>query len=146
MPESGARNDPTPSFRFTVRFDNFPPGGFSDCTGLTMETEVQDYREGGVNTHVWKFATRSKQMNITFKRGIVNKNLWDWYQNINRGNMQFRNGSILVHDPSGENDLIEFQILQAFPIKWTGPDLAAMGNALAVESVEFAHQGLQRIK
>lgn len=145
MPDAGSRTDPATAFRFTVRFDNFPPGGFTDCSGLSMETEVLDYREGGVNTHVWKFATRSKQMNLTLKRGIVNKELWDWYQEINRGVMHFRNGSILVHDPSGSNDLIEFQILLAFPIKWVGPELSASGNTIAVETVEFAHQGLQRI-
>jgi len=144
MPDQ--RNDPAPAFRFTVRFDNFPPGGFSDCSGLQMETEVQEYREGGVNTHTWRFVTRSKQANLTLKRGIVNKTLWDWFQDIARGKMQFRNGSILVNDPSGGDDLIEFQILQAFPVKWSGPDLSAGQNNLAVETVEFAHQGLQRIK
>ncbi|PYQ28912.1 MAG: phage tail protein [Acidobacteria bacterium] len=145
MPD-GARNDPATAFRFTVRFDNFPPGGFTDCTGLTMETEVHELREGGVNGHVWKFATRGKQSNLTLKRGIVSKDLWSWFEDINRGKMQFRNGSILVHDPSGKTDRIEFQILQAFPIKWAGPELSAMGNTVAVESVEFAHQGLMRIK
>jgi phage tail-like protein len=144
MPD--ARNDPATAFRFTVRFDNFPPAGFSDCSGLSMETEVQEYREGGVNTHTWRFATRSKQANLTLKRGIVNKTLWDWFQDIARGKMQFRNGSILVHDPSGSSDSLEFQILQAFPVKWSGPDLSAGQNNLAVETVEFAHQGLQRIK
>jgi phage tail-like protein len=146
MPEAGTRNDPTPAFRFTVRFDNLPPGGFSDCTGLQMETEVQDYHEGGVNTHSWKFVTRSKQANLTFKRGIVNSVMWNWYQDITRGKLQFRNGTIVVHDPSGANDLIEFQILQAFPVKWAGPDLSASQNNLAVETIEFAHQGMQRTK
>ena len=146
MAEAGARHDPAPAFRFTVRFDNLPPGGFSDCGGLQMETEVQDYREGGVNTHVWKFATRTKQSNLTLKRGIVNRQLWAWYQDVANGKMQFRNGTITVHDPSGEQDLIEFQILQAFPVKWSGSDLGAGQNNLAVETVEFAHQGMQRTK
>jgi phage tail-like protein len=146
MPDTGARNDPAPAFRFTVRFDNLPPGGFTDCTGLQMETQVQEFAEGGLNTHTWRFATRSKQSNVTLKRGIVNKTLWDWFQDIARGKMQFRNGTILVHDHDGGKDLIEFQILQAFPVKWSGPELSAAQNNLAVESVEFAHQGLQRIK
>lgn len=146
MSDTGSRNDPATAFRFTVRFDNLRPGGFSDCSGLQMETEVQEYREGGVNTHTLRFATRSKQANLLLKRGIVDKTLWDWFQDIARGKMQFRNGTVLVHDPSGSKDLIEFQILQAFPIKWTGPELSAAQNTIAVESVEFAHQGLQRIK
>lgn len=140
------RNDPATAFRFTVRFDDLPPGGFSDCSGLTVETEVQDFREGGLNTHTWKFVTRSKQSNLTLKRGIVNRVLWQWYDDIVNGKMQFRNGTILVHDPSGEKDALEFQIIQAFPVKWAGSDLSAAQNNLAVETVEFAHQGLQRLK
>lgn len=146
MPESGARNDPVGAFRFTVRFDDLPPGGFSDCSGLQMETEVQDYREGGLNTHVWKFATRSKQANLVLRRGIVNRVLWQWYDDIVQGRMRFRNGTIIVHDSAGERDAIEFQIVQAFPVKWAGSDLGAAQNNLAVETVEFAHQGLRRLK
>jgi phage tail-like protein len=146
VPETGSRKDPIPSFRFTVMFDDLPPGGFSDCSGLQSETEVQDFREGGLNTHTWKFVTRTKQANLTLKRGIVNKVLWDWYQDIANGKMQFRNGTILVHDPAGENNVLEFHVIQAFPVKWVGPDLSASQNNLAVETVEFAHQGLERLK
>ena len=146
MAESGNRSDPIPSFRFTVRFDSLPPLGFSDCTGLQLETEVQEYHEGGLNTHSWKFATRSKQGNLTLKRGIVDAVMWAWYLAIMRGSMQFRNGTVTVQDPSGGSDVMEFQVLQAFPVKWVGPDLSASQNNLAVETLEFAHQGMQRIK
>ena len=146
MADSGSRKDPIPTFRFTVRFDDLPPGGFSDCSGLQMETEVQDFHEGGLNTHTWKFVTRTKQSNLTLKRGIVNKALWDWYQELAQGKMRFRNATIIVHDPSGKSDVLEFQIIQAFPIKWVGPDLSAAQNNIAVETVEFAHQGLERLK
>jgi phage tail-like protein len=146
MPNAGARNDPFPAFRFTVTFDDLPPGGFSDCGGLQMETEVHDFSEGGLNTHTWKFATRSKQANLTLKRGIVNKVLWDWYHDITIGKMKFRNGTITVLDSSGKQPLLEFQVSKAFPVKWVGPELNAAQNNLAVESVEFAHQGLERRK
>lgn len=146
VPDTSKRNDPIGAFRFAVRFDNLPPGGFSDCTGLQMETEVQDYHEGGVNTHNWKFATRTKQSNVTLKRGIVDVTMLTWYQAIVRGDMQFRNGTITVFDASGSNEVIEFQIVQAFPIKWVGPDLNAAQNNLAVETIEFAHLGIQRTK
>jgi phage tail-like protein len=146
MAESGSRHDPIPAFRFTVRFDDLPPGGFSDCSGLQLETEVQDYREGGVNTHTWKFVTRTKQANLTLKRGIVNSVMWSWFHDITLGKMRFRNGTITVHDPSGSSDPIEFRVLQAFPVKWAGPELSASQNNLAVETVEFAHQGMLRIR
>jgi phage tail-like protein len=146
MADTGKRVDPIPAFRFTVRFDNVPPGGFSDCSGLQIETEVQDYHEGGVNTHTWKFVTRSKQQNVVLKRGIVDRVMWSWYQSIARGDMQFRNGTISVQDPSGSDEVIEFQLVQAFPVKWVMADLSASQNNLAVETVEFAHQGFERTK
>jgi phage tail-like protein len=146
MSDTGARNDPFPAFRFRVTFDDLPPGGFSECSGLSIETEVQDFAEGGENSHSWKFPSRSKQVNLTLKRGIVNKVLWDWYHDIATGSIKFRNGTIAVLDHSGSTTLMEFQVLRAFPIKWTGPDLNAIQNNLAVESLEFAHQGLERRK
>ncbi|WP_447602806.1 phage tail protein [Nitrospira sp. Nam80] len=146
MPETGARNDPFPAFRFTITFDDLPPGGFSECSGIQMETEVQEYAEGGVNTHMLKFATRSKQSNLTLKRGIVNKHLWDWHHDIRIGKMKYRNATIVILDSAGASGLMEFQLLQAFPVKWIGPELSAGQNNLAVETVELAHQGLERRK
>jgi hypothetical protein len=29
--------------------------------------------------------------------------------------------------------------------KWTGPDMAAADNAIAIESLEIAHQGLTQV-
>lgn len=146
MPSSGARNDPFSAFRFFISFDDIPRGGFSSCSGLQMETEVQDFVEGGVNSHSWKFATRSKQMNLTLKRGIVNKVLWDWYYDITVGKMRFQNVTIVVLDSEGKKPVMEFQVLQAFPVKWIGPELDAAQNNLAVETLELAHQGLNRRK
>jgi phage tail-like protein len=145
MSKTGARLDPIPSFRFTVAFDD-PPGGFTDCSGLQSETEVQEYAEGGLNSHTWRFPGRSKQSNVTLKRGIVSKVLWDWYRQIITGDFKARNCTILVHDPSGGDDVLEFQLADAFPIKWVGPELAAGQNNLAIETIEVAHQGLTRRK
>jgi len=144
MPETGSRLDPVPAFRFTVAFDDLPPGGFSDCTGLQSEVEVQEYAEGGLNTHTWKLPGRSKQGNVTFKRGIVSKVLWDWYRAIANGDFKARNCSIYVHDASGSEDVLEFHLADAFPAKWLGPDLGAGQNNLSIETMEVAHQGLTR--
>jgi phage tail-like protein len=144
MAETGKRVDPIPSFRFTVVFDDLPPGGFTDCSGLQSETEIQEYAEGGLNTHTWRFAGRTKQSNVTFKRGIVNRVLWDWHRAVATGDFRARNCTILVHDPSGAEDALEFHLVDAFPAKWIGPELAAGQNNLAIETLEVAHQGLIR--
>jgi phage tail-like protein len=54
--------------------------------------------------------------------------------------------TIRVHDPSGAEDVLEFQLQRAFPIKWIGPELSAAQNNVAIETIELAHQGLERRK
>lgn len=144
MSSTDTRRDPITAFRFTVTFDDLPPVGFSDCTGLSLETEVLEYAEGGLNTHTWRFAGRTKQTNLLLKHGLVDRLLWDWHQANANGDFRARNCTIRVQDPSGSQDLLEFDLVDAFPVKWIGPELSASGNTLAIETLELAHQGLKR--
>ena len=144
MADTGARNDPFPAFRFEVRLDDLPVAGFSECTGLRLETDVHEYNEGGLNSVVRKFPTRTKQSNVTLKRGIVDRVMWDWYFALTQGTVDPRSGSIIVRDPSGENVVMEWHIRDAFPCKWMGPDLNATQNSVAVETLELCHQGIER--
>lgn len=146
MSETGKRNDPFLAFRFEVTLEAMPRAGFMDCAGLQLETEVLDYSEGGLNTHLLKFPTRTKQSNIVLKRGIVDRQMWDWYWQLTQGLTWLRSGSIFVRDPSGGKVVIEWQFEDAFPCKWLGPELNATQNSVAVETLELCHRGLERIK
>ncbi len=146
MAETSDRNDPFMAFRFEVRIDDLPVAGFSTITGLQLESEVLDYAEGGLNTHLHKFPGRTKQVNLVFKRGIVDRKLWDWYFDLTQGTVTFHNGSIVVHDASGSQDVMEWQFTRAFPLKWVGPELNAMQSVVAVETLELCHEGLSRKK
>lgn len=144
MAGTGERQDPFVAFRFEVRMDDLSVGGFSECTGLQLETEVQDHPEGGLNTHLLKFPTRTKQSNLTLKRGIVDRALWDWYYDLTQGEIRLRNLTVSVYDPSGAMPAAEWDLRDAFPQKWVGPDLNATQNNVAVETVELCHHGLAR--
>ena len=146
MGETGGRNDPFLAFRFEIRISGLPAGGFSECGGIQLETETQDYPEGGLNTHILKFPTRTKQSNIVLKRGIAGRILWDWYFALTLGLIQRLPGSIIVKDPAGGQDVMEWQFLSAFPSKWTGPELNASQNNVAIETLELCHHGLLRTR
>jgi phage tail-like protein len=146
MAATGTRTDPFVAFRFEVRLDDLSVAGFSDCSGLALETEVQDYAEGGLNTHLLKFPTRTKQTNLVLKRGIVDREMWDWYWDITQGLVKLRSGSVTVRDPSGGAVVIEWQFRDAFPCKWTGPELNAAQSTVAVETLELCHRGLERVR
>jgi len=144
MSNIGKRKDPFLAFRFEIRIDDLGAGGFSECSGLQLETEVQDYAEGGFNRHLRKFPTRTKQSNLTLKRGIVDRELHDWYLELVNGEVLLKNGTILVQDPTGKEVKMAWQFHRAFPCKWQGPDLNATQSNAAVETLELCHQGLIR--
>lgn len=138
--------DPFVAFRFDLRFDAESLGGFSECTGISLDFPTQDYAEGGRNGEMLKFPTRGNQSNVVLKRGIVNRQLWTWYAKLLRGERGFRrSASILVLNEAGSSPVMTIELTNAFPCKWTGPDLNALQSNIAVESLEICHEGLNWI-
>ena len=139
----GDRNDPFRGYNFAVEIEGVVAAGFSEVSGLQMELEVQEYREGGVNAYIHKRAGPAKySSNLVLKRGLTDvRTLWQWYWDVAQGTIDRKNVSILFLDEAGEEKL-RWNFERAYPVKWVGPDLKAMSNEVAVESVELAHAGL----
>jgi phage tail-like protein len=140
----GVRLDPYQGFNFLVEIEGILAGAFSECTGLTIETEFIDYREGAVNDYVHRFAGPTKYPPLVLKHGLTQiDGLYVWHQDVTRGKVKRRNGTIYLldknHIPAAWWDFKE-----AFPYKWTGPDLRADSPSVAFEAVELAHRGLSR--
>jgi phage tail-like protein len=138
------RNDPYVSFFFVVEIDGLLVGGFSEVSGLQVETEVEEYREGGRNDYVHKFPKGSKQSTITLKRGITDSDtLWKWHQAVVQGGFSRQSGRIILRDARG-NEKWHWLFVDAYPVKWVGPDLSGDGSAIAIETLELAHNGLTK--
>ncbi len=144
MAQTGSRNDPFVSFRFEVSLDGISLAGFSECAGLQLETEFMDYMEGGLNEYVLKFPTRTKQGNLTLKRGIVDRELWDWYYDLTQGKVSPKSGEVTVKDPADGSVLVSWEFTNALPLKWQGSDLNATQNSVAVETLELSYHTLKR--
>ena len=71
--------------------------------------------------------------------------LWAWYQDAARGRVQRKNGTIHLLD-AFQAPVMHWDFKLAFPTKWTGPDLRADANAVAFESIELVHRGLEWMK
>ena len=83
-----------------------------------------------------------KYANIMLKRGYTqNTELWDWYTNIVNGIPDRRNGTIILMDEA-RNDVMRWNIENAWINKIEGPTFKANGNEIAMESVELVHEGL----
>lgn len=137
-----ARNDPYGAFNFVVEIDGIAVAGFSECSGLTAETTVIEYREGNEVAGVRKLPGLTKFTPIVLKRGITKeRDLWNWYKNIINGVIDRRNGSIVLLG-NDRSPVARWHFTNGWPAKWEGPHLKAKGNEVAIESLEIEHEGL----
>jgi len=88
-----------PAFNFLVEIEGILAGSFSECTGLQVETEYHDYREGGLNDYVHRFAGPTKYPPLMLKHGITQiDGLWNWHQEVTQGSIKRKNGTIYLLD------------------------------------------------
>ncbi len=141
---TGKKPDPYTSFRFRIEIGGITVAYVSEVTGLQIETETEPYEEGGANDFVHKLPKRTKYQNITLKRGITDLDeMWIWHQDVVSGKFKRKDGSIILMDVSGE-DKWWWNFSEAFPVKWTGPELRADSNTVAFETIELAHHGIKK--
>lgn len=140
--------DPSPSFRFHVEIQGIEVARFSECSGLDFETETFDYKEGGLNSHVHRFPGRWKFNNLTLKKGIASDGniLWEWVEdmvkNANTGEFTTHTVTVILYDLKGEQALRTWTFQDAYPMKWSASSLTAEQNAIAIETLVLAHQGM----
>jgi phage tail-like protein len=136
----GTRNDPYLNFRFRVEIEGVTVGGFSEVSGFQVDTEVETYREGGLNDYIHNFTKGSKFSNLTLKRGLTDHILWDWHREVVYGTIERKSINIIQMDSQG-NDVQEWLFVGAYPVKWSGTEFKGDGNAVVFETLEFVHQG-----
>jgi phage tail-like protein len=141
----GARNDPYAAFNFLVEIEGLLVGGFSEVSGLQIEAETQDYREGGQNAYIHRLPGPIRYpQNLILKHGLTDiDSLWSWMQDVAQGKITRRNGTIYLLNRMGIPTMW-WDFLEAYPVKWAGPEFRAETNAVAVETIELSHRGLSK--
>jgi len=152
--------DPLPKYRFIVTLDPadahlplaqaalvplFAAAGFQEVTGLGAALEVTAYAEGGRNDSVHQLPLRHSWNRITLKRGLIrDPGLWSWYQaGLTQSLGARRDGCVLLLGADGI-PAVAWSFHGGLAAKWSGPDLHAEQNAIAIEALEIAHEGLTR--
>ncbi|HEX2926971.1 MAG TPA: phage tail protein [Ruminiclostridium sp.] len=138
----GCRKDPYLAFNFVVEIDGIAVAGFTDVSGLSIETQVERKTFGGENHREFTFFTQTKYTDITLKHGITGDDyMWNWYQQVVNGRIHRKNGSICLLDHSG-NPKLWWDFLEACPIKWEGPAFSATSSSVAAETLVLTHNGI----
>jgi phage tail-like protein len=152
---------PLTAYRFIVTLDaadaHLPPaqaeqlklfagGAFQEAKGLGADLEVMPYPEGGQNDFVHQLPVRHSWNRISLRRGLVrDPGLWSWYQaGLTQSLGARRDGSIILMTPDGKQ-AVAWNFYGGIAVKWTGPELSAMQNAVAIEGLEIAHHGIEQV-
>lgn len=135
---------PLPKFHFQVEWGGTKIG-FTEVSGLDVETEVIEYRHGASPEYnKTKQPGLTKYSNITLKRGtfLGDNEYFDWWkQNFFFNNPERRDITIsLLNDEHAP--IVIWKVKNAWITKVQTTDLKADGNEVGIESMEVVHEGL----
>jgi phage tail-like protein len=138
-----ASNYPLVKFHFQVEWGGTKIG-FTEVSGLDVETEVVEYREGNSPEYSKiKMPGMQKFSNLTLKRGTFKSDneYFAWWNTVKLNTIERRDITISLlnedHDP-----VVTWKVKNAWPTKIQSTDLKADGNEVAIESMEIVHEGL----
>jgi phage tail-like protein len=136
---------PIAKFHFSVTW-GVERVGFTEVTGLDVQIEVIEYREG--NSPVFSKVKQPgmlKYSNITLKRGTMaaDSDFFKWINDMDPYTHESKRREITIRLLNeGHTPIMTWTAKNAFPVKYQASDLKADGNEVAIETLEIAHEGL----
>ncbi|MHA7059800.1 phage tail protein [Aquimarina sp. M1] len=135
---------PPVGFHFSVEFTGLSTGEkdhqFQSVSGLTVDIETEEITEGGENRFKHKVPVRTKYPNLVLKRGLlVDSKVVDWCKKAVE-NFDFEPIDLIVkllnekHEP-----LLSWNIVHAYPIKWSIADFNAEESKVVIETIELVY-------
>ncbi|KUJ62163.1 glycerol acyltransferase [Flavobacteriaceae bacterium CRH] len=142
---------PPVGFHFLVEFEGLgskeKDHQFQSVSGLSVDIETEEIAEGGENRFKHKLPVKTKYPNLTLKRGIlIDSVVIDWCRNAIE-NFSFKPVNLTVkllnekHQP-----LVSWNVVHAYPVKWSVEDFNAEESKLVIENVELTYNYFTLIK
>lgn len=148
----GASGDVGTQFAFELRIDGMDIGSFTSCEGLAAEYDVTTHAEGGQNAYEHRLPGRLRCSTLKLSRPIDPKStpggggLAGWFTDLADlgGRTQAcKTASITAYEPGGQQ-IARWNLIDAYPFRWTGPSFAVDGTATVTETLELAHHGFMK--
>lgn len=142
------RNDPYKGFKYLVEIEGLVQAGFSEVTIPESSQEPIEYREGTDLPTARKIPGLVKYGNVILKKGTTDSlELFGWRKMVEEGKMEGvrRNMAVIIVNDAYE-PVARWEFREAWPSKYDAPDLKAMGNEIAIETLEISHEGMTRIQ
>lgn len=142
---------PVGKFRFKIEADSNEIF-CTEISGVDASVDTYEYREGSDMPWMRKCAGLKKFGNLTLKNAITDRNaltLWDWWNIVydaGKGGAEAQRKDMTITLFDNDNKpRAKWQVANAFPSKYTGPDFNSSSSEAATESLELVHEGIRRI-
>lgn len=136
-------NAPGLALSFDVQIDGVSVATFTGCSGLSAQYEAFDWKEGGDNGTVVRLPGRLSYGNVRLTRSVDadSGKLAAWFSQ--QQSLPARRTAVIQLYDGNRSLVTKWTLEGAWPLSYTGPTLATGedGNAVAVETLELAHQG-----
>lgn len=143
--QPGVFNDPYRAYNFKLEIQGVTEGHFTACTGLGIKVQVIKYREGGTSQVVHCIPGPVEYADITLRYGLTSsREIWDWLLTAVEGRVERKNVSILMLDSTGVNEVMRWDLINAWPAEWRGAPLDAQSREVAIETLTLVYETLQR--
>lgn len=142
---------PYSQFNFRVSWDGLAEdsfqAGFQEVAGLGMEITIAEYRSGNAATNeTTKITGTVKTPDVTLKRGVIGElaTLYNWLNEIRNGSQTaLRNVTIKLMSEDRETEAQTWRLINARPMKYTGPSLNGKGTDLAIEELVLSAERIE---
>lgn len=143
---TGDRRDPYGQYNFLVEIDGVTRAGFTECSGLTNEQDIMEYREGGdLSATVRKSPGLVKYSNIALKWGVSDDTeLWLWRKTTIDGVTERKSGAVILLNEAREV-AARWNFHDGWVCKWDGPALNSTTSEVAIISIEICHEGIELV-
>lgn len=134
---------PLVKFHFQVEWGGTKIG-FTEVSGLDIETEVIEYRQGASPEYnKIRMPGMRKYTNVVLKRGsfVGDNEFYNWFNTVSLNTIERRDVTISLLNEEHE-PVIVWKIKSAWPVKVQSTDMKGDGNEVAIETLELAHEGL----
>lgn len=142
--QPGTYTDPYRSYNFRIEVGNQVAAYFTECSGLGARIEAIPYRAGDSGRRVHRLPGRLEYADVTLRYGLTaSMHLWDWFVSLMNGRTDRRNVSIILLG-NQDNEVMRWNLYDAWPVEWRSAPLDALGKEVAVESMTLVFETLDR--
>jgi phage tail-like protein len=132
---------------FEVTIDGHELGFWSKVDGLAVKFEIAEYRAGDGSNRRWIEPAYTTYTNVKLGRATTlryTKQIMDWVQKS-----QFKSDKVTAeikgwpfwHKKKDPSLAVKWTLHGVLPVAWSGPVFDNHGGAVAMETLELAHEG-----